>query len=401
MYENVTTDTAAERIVEWCRAGDRGVVELMGSTGSGRTATLLRVRRLVPDAVWVDAAGLGADEVADLARDALRGRREDAAPAVVLVAQAQRLAGTHGAGYPGAALTTLSSRIAEALDALLVVEVDWHDEWSAARRRLEVAVPARTPADSRSASMSREWALQALALARRGLVPLEVWRRLSRSLNGGDLDLPVDAPDVSAVGDAYRLDDLTRQTELAGAVDRGAARRVHGEVARWLRGQVGEPTGTGRYAEGALALHAAAGGRYGEYFQELKEDPALLARLSPHSLIEAERTVAAHLNRVRRDPGHRDRYARWSAPSLPGCGTGCGRVTSWSWRRRAGSSPSRRPRPSGSPTVSPDHAPRTTKTKRRAGRTTERTGTRRMTSTSTSTSILTSARSTAPCPGGP
>ncbi|WP_420035861.1 hypothetical protein ACN2WE_29680 [Streptomyces sp. cg28] len=323
MYESVTAETAAERIVAWHGEGEAHLVELMGSAGSGRASILARVREAVPDAVSIDATGLAPRALADRVRDALRGRPDTGAPGLVLVASGQRIASTappgstgpmRTPGYPDAALNLLNWEIVRELGALVVVEVDWHDTWFAGRRRLEVRPPDRSPS---SPEASPEWALQALALAPRGLVPLEVWRHLSQSLNGGDLDLPLDASDISAVGDSYRIDDWDRAQELAVAVDPGTARRVHDEVAHWLRGHAGEASDLGGYAERALAVHAAKGGRYGDYFQELKQDPALLSLLSPHSLIESERLVAAHLPCVRRDPAYRDRYARWSAASLP------------------------------------------------------------------------------------
>lgn len=71
----------------------------------------------------------------------------------------------------------------------------------------------------------------------------------------------------------------------------------------------------GRYAVLALAAHAVRGGRYGESFHELSGDTRLLARLSPHSLIEADKTVRADLDAVRMDPAYRGRCAAWSAPT--------------------------------------------------------------------------------------
>ncbi|MFB8037530.1 ATP-binding cassette domain-containing protein [Streptomyces sp. NPDC056004] len=63
MHERATAGAAVVGIAQWYRGGAQGAVELMGSTGSGRTGILERVRGLVPDTVWADAAGRRMDEV--------------------------------------------------------------------------------------------------------------------------------------------------------------------------------------------------------------------------------------------------------------------------------------------------------------------------------------------------
>ncbi|MFJ8932435.1 SUKH-4 family immunity protein [Streptomyces sp. NPDC102364] len=317
MYESVTADAAVERIVDWQRRGEPYVVELMGSAGSGRTEILRRAEALLPRSVWADATGLVVQELLGQVRDGLDQVPPGDGPVVVLVAQGQRMARAGTSGYPNAALKLLNREIVRPVGALVVVEVDWHDQWVATRPRLEVEVPWRQPDGSRSREELREWALQALTLAQSPSAPVEVWRQLSRLLNGGELELPLDAPEIS-VAESGRVwfDDWSRRDELRAAVDLGHARRVHAEMTQWLRDRFDETAnGVGRYAVFALARHAARGGRYGESFHELAGDELLLARLSPHSLIEADEMVRAKLDAVQMDPALRDRYAAWSAPT--------------------------------------------------------------------------------------
>lgn len=317
MYESVTADGAVERIVGWQRDGARHVAELMGSAGSGRSATLRRVKERLPRAVWIDATALGAQELLERVREGLQRVRPGDGPAVVLISQGQAMAAERLSGYPEAALGLLDREIAATAGALVVVEVGWHDRWLPSRPRLEIESPRRRPDRSSSPAELREWALQALALAQSSAATVTVWRRISHLLNGGDLELPLDAPEITVSTDGrVWFADWSRRDELRSAVDLGHARHVHAEMTQWLRERVDQrEDGVGRYAVLALAAHAVRGGRYGESFHELSGDTRLLARLSPHSLIEADKTVRADLDAVRMDPAYRGRYAAWSAPT--------------------------------------------------------------------------------------
>ncbi|MFF3496738.1 SUKH-4 family immunity protein [Streptomyces sp. NPDC002795] len=321
MHESVTADAAVERIVDWQRDSELHVAELMGSVGSGRSEILRRVQDLLPRSVWIDATALTAQELLGQVREALERVQPGDGPAVVLIAQGQQMAPESTSGYPEAVLNLLNREIVRMTGALVVIEVGWSDRQFVSRPRLEVEAPWRQPDEDRSPAELREWALQALTLVQSSSASVEVWRQLSSLLNGGDLELPLDASEISvAENGSVWFDDWSRRDELAGLVDRGHARRVHAEMTAWLRDRIDETAnGVGRYAVFALARHAARGGRYGESFHELKGDPRLLARLSPHSLVEAEGVVRAHLDAVRMDPAFRDRYAAWSAPTLAGC----------------------------------------------------------------------------------
>ncbi|MCX4829804.1 hypothetical protein OG746_13795 [Streptomyces sp. NBC_01016] len=92
MHESVTTDAAAERIVDWQRGGEPYVVELMGSAGTGRTEILRRAEALLPRSVWVDATGLEAQELLGQVHEGLEQVPPGDGPVVVLVAQGQRMA---------------------------------------------------------------------------------------------------------------------------------------------------------------------------------------------------------------------------------------------------------------------------------------------------------------------
>ncbi|MHC5260648.1 SUKH-4 family immunity protein [Streptomyces sp. UC4497] len=317
MYESVTADAAVERIVEWHLEGARQVVELMGSAGSGRTEILTRVDDERVEAVRVDATGLGARELVERVREDLSARSAGGERPLVLVAQGQQITRERTPGYPETALRLLDREVAQALGVLVVVEVDWCEPPRASRPRLEVAVPERGPDPARTAATSREWALQALALAQRLSVPVEVWRQLCLFLNHEELELPLDAAEIEVDSDGeVGFRESGRAQELRASVDRGLARRVHADMVRLLTGHVGETTPMGLYAHIALAGHAASTGRYGELFHELKARPDILARLSFNSLSEADRATRDLLPYAAADPAMRDRVPGWSRPSV-------------------------------------------------------------------------------------
>lgn len=153
-----SADQCVSRIQSWWHdGGPERSVEILGTTGTGKTGVLLRLRDALPDPVWVDATGLTAEEILGKILDAFEvpdmwSRRVDwvwelkragVGSRPLLIANSQRAGRTRQSIQPSRVIKRLLGRLVMDAGAKVIVESRPEDRLAAGL------------ADSPSGSISR------------------------------------------------------------------------------------------------------------------------------------------------------------------------------------------------------------------------------------------------------
>lgn len=189
----VTADNAVAQILEWSRGRSREAsVEMLGSTGSGRTGILLRVRDALPEAVWIDASGLSAEEVLDKILDAFgvsdpwcrRSAGERALRTAglgdrpLIVANVQRAGRTRRSVQSSRVIKSVLGHLVQRADARVIVESHPDDRWLQDWLTFDVTASSVPPPGIEAARSHP--AVHALAFAELRRTPVQVWSELAR-----------------------------------------------------------------------------------------------------------------------------------------------------------------------------------------------------------------------------
>ncbi|KAA6221784.1 hypothetical protein CP973_07225 [Streptomyces albofaciens JCM 4342] len=362
MPHEVTTDTVIAEVMSWWEddvAWEPGVIEVVGTRRSGRTATLLRLAEEVPEAEVVDAEGLTAEELHAAVREAgeidwvaaqegdwSAEEDRDEERKLVVILNGQRAGRTRCSSHPRRIIDGNLDDLAATGGLGIVIETDADDsarwaEYLPRTRHLLAPTAHESGADCGPVAGSLDAPeLRALAHAETRAVPVAVWRRLVRACGAGDRttdELTGFAQEHAAL--EVLTSGLVRFRQESDAEELRAAHSsastapeqlaaVHGEIVRWLVDEdtlPAHPLGwqaageIGLYAARALPVHAVHAQRFGLFI----EDGKLAANVTQDALLDANSCLEekapgdsvvsdaffAHLNGV--TPPGQGEWAAW------------------------------------------------------------------------------------------
>lgn len=295
----------------WHDGGPERSVDLVGTTGTGKTGALLRLRDALPNPVWVDATGLTAEEILGKILDAyevpdLWSRRVDwvwelkragVGSRPLLIANSQRAGRTRQSTQPSRVIKRVLGRLVMDAGAKVIVESRPEDRWLRDWLTLRVDASAGPPPGLRVARSQP--ALRALAFSELRRTPFQVWSALAQAVGGESIDedilaaLAQDLPDlVEAVEGQVRFVDERIVDVLREETAPSDWRRIHTGLMNQLLSLADQlsplegwaATGpVGRYIAHALPVHALQAHR----LDEVQGEGRLVAHLDPAALLDA------------------------------------------------------------------------------------------------------------------
>ncbi|MFJ7078868.1 SUKH-4 family immunity protein [Streptomyces sp. NPDC098781] len=286
-------------------------MEILGTSGTGKTDVLLRLRDALPDPVWVDATGLTAEEILGKILDAFEvpdqwSRRVDwvwelkragVGSRPLLIANSQRAGRTRRSIQPSRVIKRVLGPLVMEAGARVIVESRPEDRWL--RDWLTLHPEASVAPPPGLAVARNQPALRALAFAELRWTPFRVWSALVRAVDDEGMDEDVltalvqELPDlVEAVEGRVRFVDERIADALRQETAPSDRRQIHTRLTSQvlsLTEQLSPVEGwaasgpVGHYIAHALPVHALQA----DNLDEIQGEGSLVAHLDPAALLDA------------------------------------------------------------------------------------------------------------------